>query len=245
MFFFSQPWLNSGLRTFLQAWLHYLSEKLRGEDFIRHSFIPTQLDLAQDRQVASLTCKTIHSVFNLDWEFACQSTFYIRIQIPSGGNRIHLASEEDKEQLYINRSCWSPWGEAWGAARCSPGPPHLLPALYPPHCFAPLLLLYLLTSDCWILSISLNANLLHHPSPFHPPPPHTHTFSVLLDAASSSTPFFFLCPSVNISRTHRKVLFFFQQMEQLLLFPSPHLKGIAFPGLTLISFFFRPATSLN
>lgn len=138
-----------------------------------------------------MTCKTIHSVFNLNWDFACQSTFYIRIQILSGGNEIHSASEEDKEQLYINCPCWSLWGEAWGAARCSPGPPHLLPALSPPHCYAPLLLLYLLTSDCWILSISLNANLLRHPSPLKPPTPphptpHTQTFSVLLDAACSS-----------------------------------------------------------
>lgn len=50
---------------------------------------------------------------------------------------------------------------------CSPGLPHLLPALYPPHCFTSLLLFYLLTSDCWILSISLNANLPRHPSPLH------------------------------------------------------------------------------
>lgn len=161
----------------------------------------------------TLTCKTIHGVFNLNWDFACHSKFYIRIQIPSGGNKNHSVSEEDNEQLYINCSWWSLWVEAWGAA--------LLP--WAPTSAACSLSTSLLSSSytSWPLTAVFSPFLSMQiffvtPLRFTPPP-----FSVLVAAACSSTPFFFLCPYVNIPRTHRKALFFSQQtngakMEQLL-----------------------------
>lgn len=184
-----------------------------------------------------MTCKTIHSVFNLNWDFACQSTFYIRIQILSGGKTRYI-----RRVRRTKNSCTltAPAGACEGRREGQLGAP------LGPHicCLLSLHLTATLLSSCytsWPLTAGFSPFLsmqIFFVTPLHlnPPPTHTHRHSLffwmLLVHLSYTQEGAFLFPankwSTNgaaplISITASETYCFPRTDPYFLLFPTFHL----------------------